>query len=161
MSTLDSRFSREDIETLIEAMGDWELLGNNEYYLSQKVKSIPLPEENHEAHDYILQLKDYFRSREKEINESRITRQEKAVFLKAKLMMARRDAGINSLFDMAGDISSSVEHQVKKTSPPNATISDAEYLENKLELAEYYIQDIGAWDYYQKFLNEKELREEE
>lgn len=167
MSTLDSRFNRSDLEVLIEAIGDWEVLGNNEYHALQMVKSIPLPSEDHETYDYVVRLKEVFKSRERDILKSRTIRQEQAVFLKAKLMMARRDTGINQLFDMAAETSSAESKAVEDSSWDSLSSASADLpkkikkepktneAQKKLELAEFFIKDMGVWSYYEKFLEEK------
>lgn len=161
MSTLDTRFNRDDLETLIEAMGDWESLGNHEFHVLQMVKSMPMPPEDHEAFEMVQRLKDHFRGREKDIKDSRVTRQEKAVFLKAKLMLVRKEVGINALFDMAAQASET--ERERETVPPEAgvsadveTSSDEEsLLKRQLADAEFFIKDLGVWEHYQTFLKDR------
>lgn len=163
MSSLDSRFSREDLETLIEAMGDWESLGNHEFHVLQMVKNIPMPPEDHEAFEFIDKLKEHFKSRERDINDSRVTRQEKSVFLKAKLMMARRDLGISDLFDMASS-PIGLDEPTKPIKPksteslisdPSLNLDELGLARKNLQEAEYFIKDLGVWDHYQSFLEER------
>lgn len=175
MGELNSDFSRDDVETLIEAMGDWEVLGNQEFTLLQMIKGAPMPPEDHEAYDYMQQLKDHFRRREREIVDHRLTRQEKAVFLKAKLMLVRRDLGINELFEMAakeqppvskeGEETPSFFPEAKKSTvekPESSSeakqipvkVSGSE-VEERLKWAEFFIKDLGVWNHYEKFLQEK------
>ncbi len=156
MTQLQAEFSREDLETLIEAMGEWEIVANEEYHALNMVKNIPMPDQDSEFFEYISKLKEQFSKREKDIRASREVRQEKAVFLKAKLMLVRRELGINQLFDMAGSTSPTVETPV--ASKPVSVENNPE-AQTALELAEYFIKDLGTWDFYQKFLKEK--REEE
>lgn len=157
MSELSSSFTREDIETLIESVGDWESVGNHEYHVLSMIKSAPMPPDDHEAFEPMTQIKDYFKSREKEILASRALRQEKAVFLKAKLMMVRRDLSIGKLFDMAakaqdngGDIAP--EESGSTVFVPEGNILD---LQRKLQLAEDFIKDMGVVSYYEKFVAER------
>ena len=173
MGELTSKFSRDDVETLIEAMGDWEALGNQEYTLLQMIKGAPMPPEEHEAFEYMQHIKDHFKNREREIMHSRLTRQEKAVFLKAKLMIVRRDLGISKLFEMAA-----VDPDDSPTPPPISTESPGTNLkeksvpsflpesaekpqkpetnaEERLKKAEFFIKDLGVWGHYEKFLAEK------
>ena len=109
MSSLISDFSRQDVEVLIESVGDWESVGNQEYHVLNKIKDVPLPRSDHEAFEPMTQMKQYFKEREKEILASRALRQETAVFLKAKLMLVRRDLAIGKLFDMAANVESNQE----------------------------------------------------
>tara|TARA_Y100000034_G_C6845233_1_gene382845 strand:- start:332 stop:850 length:519 start_codon:yes stop_codon:yes gene_type:complete len=169
MSELSSKFTRDDLETLIDSIGDWEQLGNQEWHLLNMIKNAPMPPEDHEAFEHMQGIKNHFRSREREIEDSRQTRQEKAVFLKAKLMLVRRDMGIDQLFEMAAEASSPQEPApVEKVPVPVSTErSDSEGVkipvkdsgneaQGSLELAEFFIRDLGVWDHYQKFLAEKQ-----
>lgn len=170
MGELTSKFSRDDVETLIEAMGDWEALGNQEYTLLQMIKGAPLPPEDHEAFEYMQHIKDHFRRREREIMDGRLTRQEKSVFLKAKLMMVRRDLGINKLFEMAAaeeqspihlseTPSRSDEEKLPSLFPEDEVIKipvkSSDDIAKRLKLAEFFIKDLGVWGHYEKFLAEK------
>lgn len=149
MSELSSKFSQQDIETLIESMDDWELMGNQEYHILQMIKSAPLPPEDHEAYDVMSQIKDHFKKRERDIKKNRQIRQERATFLKCKLMMVRNDLGANELWDMAanGELS-----PVKKEDDNKDLQDDCV---KKLRLAEEFIDDLGVRKHYNTFLAEK------
>ena len=153
MGELNSKFGRDDIETLLEAISDWESSGNQEWHLLNIVKNTPMPPEDHEAFEMVYAIKEHFKQREKDIKESRITRQERAVFLKAKLMLVRRDMGINQLFEMATEnaAGAGAEAAPVEVAP---TSQDSEVAQ-RLELAEFFIKDLGVWDHFQKFLAEK------
>lgn len=141
MDALISKFSVYDIETLIEAMGDWEMVGNHDFHVLNMIKNAPMPPEDHEAYEVMSQIKDVFRAREKDILASRSLRQEKAIFLKAKLLMVRSKLTSGQLFDMSEN--ADVAKGVKKTD-----------VDNRLEQAEFFIKDLGVWDHFQKFLKE-------
>ena len=155
MSELSSKFSRDDIETLLEAMNDWETLGGQEFHLMNIVKSTPMPPEDHEAYEMVSMIKEHYAKREKDIKESRITRQERAVFLKAKLMLVRRDMSVNQLFEMATEDAPAVPVSEAKTEVGCSEAKPAPFVQNDLQRAEFFIRDLGVWDHYQKFLNEK------
>ena len=146
MGELSSKFSRPDVETLIEALGDWELVGTQDYSLLQMIEQSPMPpEENEEAYEMVRQVKEHYRNRKKEILANRAMRQEKAIFLKAKLMLVRKDMEIEGLFEMESDPTVPVQ-----VGPPlDKSCASA------LALAEFFIKDLGVWDHYQKFLVEK------
>jgi hypothetical protein len=157
-SELSSKFSRDDIETLIEAIDDWEMINNQEFHILQMVKNAPLPPENHESYEYIEKIKEHFSEREKSIKASRQVRQEKSVFIKAKLIMVRRDLAVDQLFEMAVDDKPSTdvafkESPVRRKKPSKAETED---LTAKLEAAEYFLKDLGVWDHYQRFLKERQ-----
>lgn len=164
MGELSSQFTREDIETLLEAMGDWEVLGNHEFHVMQMIKGAPLPPEDHEAFEVMQQIKEHYRKREKDIKASREVRQEKAVFLKAKLMLVRKELGINQLFDMSANTDpNSPMPQPKDESEapePKAKPKKADPdVAKKLEMAEFFIKDLGVWPHYEKFLVEQKSGE--
>ena len=141
MDALVSKFSMYDIETLIEAMGDWEMVGNHDFHVLNMIKNAPMPPEDHEAYEVMSQIKEVFRIREKDILASRSLRQEKAIFLKAKLLMVRSKLTSGQLFDMSENA------EVSKL-PKNTDVA------NRLEQAEFFIKDLGVWDHFQKFLKE-------
>lgn len=175
MSELKSTFTRDDIELLIESVDFWESMGNQEFHLMNMIKNAPMPPEDHEAFDSMQQIKDHFKSRERDIAATRATRQEKAVFLKAKLMLVRRDLSIDQLFEMAtsstpethsAPVEQSITPEHDQTCPPMVDSEDDEVvtvpvtsaeskLESNLELAEFFIRDLGVWEHYQKFLQDR------
>jgi hypothetical protein len=180
MAILESKFSREDVETLVEAMGDWETLGNHEFYLMQMVRQAPMPpEEESEAYEYFRNIKDHFAEREKEILATRLVRQERAVFLKAKLMLVRQEMSVNQLFEMAttSEVAKtetpkeSLETLKKEAKPvldmtveptvepvePSVDTPDDIPVAQRLEWAEWFIKDLGVWSHYDKFLEEKKV----
>ena len=162
MSELSSKFGRDDLETLIEAIGDWELLGNQEFNFLQMIEGSPMPPEDHEAFETFKQIKQHYREKKQDIVGNRAMRQEKAVFLKAKLMMVRRDMQITDLFEMASDVPVEPESPPKRKPPvadkdvmapmPVAQVGE---MNQKLSLAEFFIKDLGVWEHYLKFLKEK------
>jgi hypothetical protein len=163
MGELTSKFSRDDIEVLLEATNDWEALGSQEWHLMNMVKGAPVPdaEQYPEAYEMVTAIKDHFKKREKDIKDSRVTRQERAVFLKAKLMLVRRDMGINQLFEMATEepvcedaVSEGVAAaELAGELPTHFNAAEA------LKKAEFFIRDLGVWDHYQKFLAEEAKKE--
>ena len=168
MSELKSSFSKDDIQTLIESMDNWESMGNQEFHLMNMIKNAPMPPEDHEAYEHMEHIKEHFRNRERDIEATKHMRQEKAVFLKAKLMLVRRDLDIDQLFEMAIDEdvpetqSTSAEDDNSQTIIPEHDHTTAplistprESLDSSLELAEFFIKDLGVWDHYQKFLKDR------
>lgn len=143
---LDKKFTRQDIETLIEAMGDWEMVGNHEYHVLTMIKNAPMPPENHEAFEAMQQIKEYFTNREKDILASRSVRQEKAIFLKAKLLMLRQDIDAGQFIEMALNTDQPVKTE---------SIAEPVQAQKRLEQAEFFIKDLGVWDHFQKFLAER------
>ena len=132
VSSLESTFSKEEMQTLLDSITDWEISRNQEYHVMQMVKNIPLPAEDDESYEYVSELKRQFRLREDNILDSRMARQEKAIFLKAKLMMVIKDMGRNELFDFEGQKDS-----------------------DNLKLAEKCIKEAGLWDDYVQAIEEQ------
>jgi hypothetical protein len=148
MGELTSSFSQDDIATLIDAMSDWESVGNEEYHIMQVVKAHPLPDNEHESYEFIRQMKEHFKQREKDLKRERNIRQEKAILVKAKLVLLRQEGGISKLFEVAAE-----EAEDKKEEP---TLTKAQ--QNRLELAEFFINDLGVWKMYQKFLEDRGVK---
>lgn len=146
MGTLDSTLTAEDLELLIESLDDWELVGNQEYHIMHMVKNAPMPPQDHESFEMIKNVKEHFKQREKEINDTRKLRRERAIFLKAKLMLIRTDGGVAELFQHAQSASPS--------EPKQAAEKPSGDLAHKIERAEFFIKDVGIWEHYQKFLTE-------
>lgn len=159
---MSSQFNRDDIEVLIESIGDWEMHGNQEYNVAQMIKNIPIPDEDHPQYDVVREAKEHFRRREKLIIQQRSERQEKAVFIRAKLFLTRREVNVNQVFDMAADFSSApltphVEEEVISTPPtdsaPKSLSKEAEDYKKRLELAEFFINDLGVGPNYRAYLD--------
>jgi hypothetical protein len=166
MGQLDSRLTPEDVETLLDSISDWEMVGNQEYYIMNMVRSIPMPAEENDTFEAIKGIKEHFRTREKEIKESRAIRQEKAIFLKAKLLLAKRDAAIDKLFDPTPvDIQSTPPKKEPGMVEDRPTIlpfkddkSTAPDFAQRLVLAEEYIKDVGIWKNYTTFLADRGIQ---
>lgn len=160
MGELTSKFTRDDLQMLIEAIGDWEAVKTQDYFIMQQIKDAPLPpDEESEVYQFWKAVKDSFRQREQQIIDNRNARQETAVFLKAKLMLARKDLNIGSLFEMPIEMSASTPTPKRETPKAVGGVAVKEALEKsfqqRLEIAEFFIRDLGVWEHYQKFLEEK------
>jgi hypothetical protein len=161
-SEMSSQFNRDDIEVLIDSIGDWEMHGNQEYNIAQMIKNIPMPDEDHPQYDVVREAKEHFRRREKLIIQQRADRQEKAVFIRAKLFLTRREVNVNQVFDMAADFSDApltpqVEEELVSTpdvdSAPKSLSKEAEDYKKRLELAEFFIKDLGVDANYRAYLD--------
>lgn len=140
MGTLDSKLEPEDLDTLLEAMEGWESNNNHEFHVMNAVKSIPVPPEGDEAYEPVRMIKEHYRKREKEIKDNRSIRQEKAVFLKAKLMLIKQDGGIAQLYAEA-------------TKPVAQTGVSSDKAD--LHAAESFIDDLKVWKFYDKFRTDR------
>lgn len=142
MGVLVSSFTPEEMDTMIEAMGDWELVKSQNFFVMKRVEEAPLPPETAEGEgvaeyrEFLLGLKQQFAEQKKEIELTRKNRQEIAVFIKAKLMLNRRDMAVDRLFDMAA----LGTEQVRK---------------DELALMTEFIQDMGVWKYWEDFKAQK------
>ncbi len=158
MSDLSSKFTREEIQILIDAVNDWENLGMGEWHMAKAFKDAPMPPEDHEMFEIMKSAKEHFRNREMIINDNREVRMEQAVFLKAKLFMVRKNLNIDSLFEMPVDTSSPPPAPksvpVAKVAPVVEKVEESTAVE-ALKLAEFFIKDLGVWGHYEKFLKER------
>ena len=151
MGNLSSRFEMKDLEMLIDSIDDWESMRNQEFHMLNAIKGTPMPPEDHEAFEPFQYLKNMFKQREKEIERNRTMRQEKAVFLKAKLMLARQDMDVNSLFDFASEEEPKVSNNNSETQS-----SESGSYQKRWESAEEFIKDLGVWSHYETFLSNME-----
>lgn len=159
MSVLKAELTSDDFEILIEAMDDWEMIGNHEFHVMSAVKNAPMPPEDMEEHyEAMARLKEVFRKREKEIKETRQVRQERAILTKARLVMIKQDLAIGNLFNAA---SCPPPTQADKASSETCCAESAEAtsptceLQAKLDIAEDFIRDLGVWGHYEKFISDK------
>lgn len=164
MGTLDSSLTSQDLDTLIDAMHDWEAIGNHEYHVMNMVRNAPMPPQDHEAYEFMQNIKDHFKQREKDIKDTRALRQETAIFLKAKLMLIRRDIGIDQLFvNAAQPVAEAPAKEIRQAVEPDKLAEPVQAAQapqdptalQKLELAEEFIRDLGVWTHYEKFLVDK------
>jgi len=140
MSSLDSAFVKEDINILIEAVDDWEKLNTREYAMMMAIKNMPMPSEDNETYGTIKALKQQASQHEKTITQEKEFNQERAVFLKAKLYLAKKDVEINGLFNLSDHVSDEGPK--------------GEFSSKRLELAEKFIEGMGVQSYYDKYLQE-------
>lgn len=143
MAQLNSALSKVDLKTLIESMDYWEERGNQDFHALNLVKNAPVPPEDHEAFDFVKNIKAHFKEREKDIKATREVRQETATLLKAKLFMIKQSLGIDELFENAAIEGEVVPAPKKKMSKEQRAA---------LELAEEFIKDLGVWKHYETFL---------
>ncbi len=135
MGSLSSALNNDDLGILLEATTDWEALGNHDFHILNMVKSVQMPPENQETYEFVKNLKEHFHKIERDIRAARELRQEKAILLKAKLMLIKRDLSINQLFDDAHNNS----------------------LGLKLQQAEAFIESLGVTSHYKKYLDDNKL----
>lgn len=150
MSQLSSALNKSEIDILIEAMSEWEAIGNHEFHVLGIVKKHPMPDEEGEQYDFIKAIKDHYKKREREIQESRTIRQERAILTKAKLVMIRQDLNACQLFENA-QIQADDFKQIDEIAAERADAPTSDE-KKRLVLAEFYIKDLGVWEMYQKFL---------
>lgn len=172
MSVLDSKLTPDDLEILIDAMGDWESTGNNDFHVMNFVRNAIMPPDDDPSFEFVKHIKDHFQKREKDIKATRSLRQEKATLLKAKLMLLRRETGIDQLFEEAKTTSvtepdkqvkeapATFDEAAKKAALGKAPTQEVREAKNpnklidpdrKLSLAERYVKECGLWKLYQTY----------
>lgn len=183
MSQLNSKFTRDDIDNLIDSVSAWEMEHQHQYHSLQIVKQIPMPPEDHPSYDYIKALKKEFIDRERSIKADQKVNQEKAVFLKAKLMLIRQDMAIDQLFEMATDNtmpikdSAPVENGSSKPEVPNQTSDDSNRAsekdesdvsvkndltpEMKVVMAESFLESISILKNFNEYIGDQNLNIEQ
>jgi len=156
MESLKAALNMTDLELLLEAVGEWESVGNYEFSVMQQIKNIPVPdeEENEEAHKYIMAVKEHFKKREKEIKAARSVRQEQSTFLRAKLFMIKQKTGMDKLWTNPddADISAPRERAVSSTASRKA---EDPLWETKFGIAQAYMEEMKMWKYFETHMQEK------
>ncbi len=159
MKTLQAALNMSDVETLLEAVADWENLGNQDYFMMQQVKNMPIPseEENEYLHKVLTSLKQHFADQEKSIKMARQIREEKSVFVRAKLLMIKQSVAANMLWSNPDDagVGDTIPTQ-KKEVVVNTTSSIEDY-KAKYDEAVRFITEVGILSHYEKFLKENEV----
>ena len=157
MKNLQASLGMADLEVLLEAMSEWENLGNHDYYMMQQVKNMPIPteEESEQWNKIITQLKSHYANREKTIKSDKQVREEKAVFTRAKLMMIRQAVAANMLWNNPEDAGSDepAPAPVKKVAPPIPK-KEMEDFKRKYEIAVEYMTDMKIMKFFEPYLEE-------
>jgi len=118
--TLAAKFSSQDLDTLLEAMDEWERVGGEQLNFIKMLENIPdlafadLPPEMKDAFE---KYKQQQMGKKREIEKSRKVRGEKATLLKAKLILLLQRAAANRL---AGDGPDGEELELE---PPSGPVS--------------------------------------
>lgn len=162
MATLDSKLSVSDIQLLVDAVGDWEMNNNHDYHIMQIVKNtiVPDEEENQEQYEFVMQVKNHFKQREKEINDKRSLRQEQAIILKAKLMLLKNELDVDQIFDDAQESIPKIK-KLQVNAPTAVVVVDEPIKDSKLDKldkAESFLNQskyAKIWELYQSDLNGK------
>ncbi len=101
MSSLDSSFTSEDLNLLFEAITEWENRGSEMLIWINAMKNMPddtLPDDMpEEVKENVKKLRKYYLSKEKDFKSTHQLKAERSTLLKAKIIMQKTDAAINSL----------------------------------------------------------------
>jgi len=152
---LDSRLVKPDLITLIEAVRDWQRVGDRELHMLQMVKDMPYPPEDHEAYDWVSQMKKQYKEREREIKEASELRAEKATLLAAKLYLAKNELSIQGMLDLAEMITTNEESLLQEDPQTEIKLSPKSDAKEELDLAYEYIRDVGIWKNFSDFRAER------
>lgn len=152
MKDLKASLGTADLEVLLEAMQEWENLGNHDYYVMQQVRNMPIPseEESEQWNKIITQLKAHYSEREKTIKSDKQVREEKAVFTRAKLMMIRQAVASNKLWNNPEDAG------LDEPTPARKVVSKVEMedFKRKYEIAVAYMTDMKIMKFFEPYLEE-------
>lgn len=175
--SITSDLDLDDIKLLIEAVDDWEIFGSQEFHAMNFIKNVAIPSEfqDSEMGQALKQLKEHFRNREKDIMATRSLRQEKAIFVKAKLMLMRNSKSVDKLFEESQQPIEEEKDSSAKIPVADSKLDKAmEFLKetkiinqynesspcdgmkkNSLEDIEQYILECGMMKHYLEYLKEK------
>lgn len=162
MDNLRAALNMNDVETLLEAVADWESLGNQDFYAMQQIKNVPIPdeEENEELFKLITALKKHYTDRASEIKAARAVREEKSVFVRAKLMMIKQKISANMIWENPDDANSgnpapredAQPRSSKKTKTSEPKVEESDVDQKKFDLAVQYMTEVGADKNFNDFL---------
>jgi len=85
---IDSDLTTEELDTLIEALDDWEKSESHTIEFIEVLKKIPDPDTEDNPHmEQFIDFKRHMVSKESDLKKDKRIRREKAIFLKAKLLL--------------------------------------------------------------------------
>ena len=99
---IPSEFTEDDLNTILEAVGVWELQCNADLEMIAKLKMLQDPEfPDEESKEAFYAWKNAMLSREKQIVQHKKVRTEKAILLKAKLILMNQRNMAENAFERA------------------------------------------------------------
>jgi hypothetical protein len=98
---LEEEFTPQDLDTILDALDEWETKDVELLELIEKLKHIPDPPEdaNPEYREYFLEFKKHMLSQEHKARSNKKQRRERAVLLKAKIILMNQSRAADKLFD--------------------------------------------------------------
>jgi len=105
---LDGEFTPQDLDTLLDALDEWETKDVELLELIEKLKHIPDPPEdaNEQYRETFLEFKKQMLSQEPKARSNKKQRREKAVLLKAKIILINQSRAADKLMEEAQSTSS-------------------------------------------------------
>jgi hypothetical protein len=98
---LEADFTEQDLQTMLDALDDWEMQDMGFLELIDKIKHIPNPPED-SSPDYVeafTEFKKHMLSQEDKVRKNRNIRREKATLLKAKIILMNQARAAEKFLD--------------------------------------------------------------
>ncbi len=102
---LEADFTEQDLSTLLDALDEWEMQDIGLLDLIDKLRHIPDPPDDADP-DYthaFEEFKNHMLSQEDKVRRSRTVRREKAILLKAKIILMKQARAADRLLAESGD----------------------------------------------------------
>jgi len=102
---IDAEITESDFETIMEALNCWEIQCNADLDLIKRLKDLPDPEfPDKETLEQFRAWKNSLLSREPKLKKDGRIRMEKAIMLKAKLLMMNQQQATDKFLDIASGL---------------------------------------------------------
>lgn len=100
---LDGEFTPQDLEVMLDALDEWETKDVELLELIEKLKHIPDPPEdaNEQYREHFLEFKKHMLSQEHKARSNKKQRREKAVLLKAKIILMNQSRAADQIMEEA------------------------------------------------------------
>lgn len=100
---LDAEFTNQDLEALLDALDGWEMKDIELLELIEKLKNIPDPPDDAdpEYKENFIEFKKHMLSQEHRARSNKKQRREKAVLLKAKIILMNQSRAADKFMEEA------------------------------------------------------------
>ena len=100
---LDADFTKQDLDTLLDALDEWETKGQDLLHIIEKLKIIPDPTDDvpEEYREGFLNFKRSMLAQEPEAKKDKKMRREIATMMKAKIILMNQSRAADQMMDEA------------------------------------------------------------